>query len=120
MSPSLHPRFSSPARAPRGAIEGADEFRTVAVSGSLGMGRVGVAQGNDSESSETRGRMRPTGVKREVHAQSFFRCVWGKYTRRAFLSVRLGKYTRRAFLSVRLGEVHAQSSFSSVRRAEAY
>ncbi len=98
MSPSLHPGFSSLAWAPRGAIEGADELRSLAVSKSLGMGRVGVAQGNDGESGEKRGRMRPTGVKREVHAQTFsfgasggssraelFSCVWGKLERRALI-----------------------------------
>ena len=72
MSRSLHPGFSSPARAPCWAIEGADELRSLAVSASLGRGRVGVPQGYEGDSSENRGGMRPNRVKLEVHAQRPF------------------------------------------------
>ena len=91
MSPSLHPGFSSPARAPQGAIEGAAELGSVGVTASLGMGRVGVAQGNDGESGETADECAPP--------------------------VSSAKFTRRAFF-VRLGEVRAQRSFLRFVRAE--
>src|SRR5512147_1578607 len=121
MSPSLHSGFSSPARAPLGAIEGADELRSVAVTASLGMGRVGVARGNDGESGEKRGRMRPNRVKREVHAQSFFPAPRGS-SRAELFSRASGKLTRRAFFP-RLGEARAQSFFPAPRgssRAELF